>query len=135
MPFITYMENIWTAACPTAFLLSLRKSRDIKRECSFSPNKKAIENGRASFCRSSKSLAESSPAIVDDMKHRHEVYNKQMEEIDRLEEAGDVFVIRPPHALDMKVTEKDVAKLQAAYDIGRKEAEKLLPALKEYLKA
>lgn len=75
------------------------------------------------------------PAIVDDMKHRHEVYNKQMEEIDRLEEAGDVFVIRPPHALDMKVTEKDVAKLQAAYDIGRKEAEKLLPALKEYLKA
>lgn len=74
------------------------------------------------------------PAIVDAMKRRHKVYNAQMDEIDRLESAGEIFVIRPPQALDMKVTEKDVEKLQKAYDVGRATAEDLLPSLIEFLK-
>lgn len=56
-----------------------------------------------------------------------------MEDIDALETAGDVFVIRPPQALDMKVTERDVTKLQAAYDVGRQTTTALLPSLIEYL--
>lgn len=74
------------------------------------------------------------PAIVEDMKVRHEVYNKQMEEIDLLEERGEIFVIRPPKPLDMKVTEKDTDKLKAAYEVGRETALSLLPALREYLR-
>ena len=73
------------------------------------------------------------PAIIENMKRRHIVYNKQMEDIDALEERGEIFVVRPPHALDMKVTEKDLDKLQYAYDCGRQTATDCLPKLKAYL--
>lgn len=73
------------------------------------------------------------PALVDDIKRRRDVYNRQMQEIERLEKTGDIFVIRPSKPLDMTVADKRVEKLQRAYDLGRTVTEESLPALLRYL--
>lgn len=60
-------------------------------------------------------------------------YNAEMDELDRLEAQGKIFVIRPPEPVEVKRTEKDVAKLQALYDQGTEACRKVLPRLREYL--
>lgn len=60
-------------------------------------------------------------------------YNAEMDEIDRLEAQGKIFVIRPSEPVTVSRTEKDVAKLQALYDQGQEVCRKALPKLKEYL--
>lgn len=62
-------------------------------------------------------------------------YNAEMDELDRLEAQGKIFVIRPPEPVEVKRTEKDVAKLQALYDQGVETCRKVLPRLREYLGA
>ena len=64
-----------------------------------------------------------------------EVYNKQMDKIDRLEEEGKIFVIRPKKPVTVSRTERDIEKLQALYDEGYQEAEEALPALLHFLDA
>ncbi len=60
-------------------------------------------------------------------------YNAEMDEIDRLEAQGKIFVIRPPEPVTVTRTEKDTAKLQALYDTGVEACRKAMPALREYL--
>lgn len=60
-------------------------------------------------------------------------YNAEMDEIDRLEAQGKIFVIRPPEPVAVSRTEKDVAKLQALYDQGLETCRKALPELRKYL--
>lgn len=60
-------------------------------------------------------------------------YNAEMDEIDRLEAQGKIFVIRPAEPVTVARTEKDVAKLQALYDQGQAVCRQALPKLKEYL--
>lgn len=59
-------------------------------------------------------------------------YARELDEIDRLEAQGRIFVIRPPKPVTVSRTEKDTAKLQALYDEGRETFTKQLDALKEY---
>lgn len=73
------------------------------------------------------------PAIVDAMARRHEMYNRQMEEIEEREQTGSAFVIRPPEALGISRTEKNPEELERVYQIGRKTAEEALPALQQFL--
>lgn len=73
------------------------------------------------------------PAFVRTMEHRHQVYNVQLERIAQMEREGSVFVIRPESALDIGRLETDVGKVQQAYDQGRADAEKALPALRAFL--
>ncbi len=73
------------------------------------------------------------PQLVDAMAHRHEMYNRQMEEIDAREQAGSSLVIRPPEALGIGHTEKNPEELERVYRIGRTEAEKRLAEIKDYL--
>lgn len=61
-------------------------------------------------------------------------YNAEMDEIDRLEAQGKIFVIRPRGPVNVSRTEKDVEKLQALYDHGREVCMEALPRLREYLK-
>ena len=75
------------------------------------------------------------PAVVAAMEQRHMVYNRQMNEIDAKEENGTVFVIRPPESLKIGRTERDPKELERVYQIGRAEAERVLPAVIEFLKA
>ena len=73
------------------------------------------------------------PAIVEAMARRHEMYNRQMEEIEEREQAGRAFVIRPPEALGISRTEKNPDELERVYQIGRKVALGALPALSTFL--
>lgn len=73
------------------------------------------------------------PALLAACLAQPEVYNAQMDRIDRLEEEGRVFVLRPGTPVTVGRTEKDKAKLQALYDQGRRETTERLAALKEYL--
>ncbi len=74
------------------------------------------------------------PSIVEAMSVRHKRYNRQMKEIEKREQDGTSFVIRPPKSLGIKRTENDPDELERVYRMGREEAEVKLPKLKEFLK-
>ncbi len=61
-------------------------------------------------------------------------YNAMMDEIDRQELAGSLFVIRPSEPVLVSRTEKNVDKLEALFRLGRSDAQARLPALINYIK-
>ncbi len=73
------------------------------------------------------------PAVAEGMAHRHEVYNRQVKEVEERAERGTAFVIRPPEDVGVGRTEKDPDKLRKAYQMGRREAERILPELREFM--
>lgn len=60
-------------------------------------------------------------------------YNHMQEEIDRLEQAGRIYVIRPDAHVTVRRTEQDKRKLEALYQDGRRLADSHLVSLKDYL--
>ena len=88
---------------------------------------------KASFIPLIKLIMRKYPAVAEAMARRHEMYNRQMDEIKNREKKGSAFVIRPPEALGISRTEDDPNELERVYQLGRSEAEKVLPALKIYL--
>ena len=64
---------------------------------------------------------------------RHIVYNEQMDDIERREALGEVFVIRPPEDPGIGRTEKDPEELERVYRMGRHEALKRLSEMKSFL--
>ena len=62
-----------------------------------------------------------------------ERYNRMQEEIDQLEKAGKIFIIRPEKPVEVSRLEQDVRKLQALHGEGVRVAEEKLKDLKEYL--
>lgn len=74
------------------------------------------------------------PAVAKALEERPDIYNRQVAELEAREARGEVFVIRPPESLGISRTEHDPRKLQKVYFIGRKEAQKRLAAMKEFLK-
>ena len=73
------------------------------------------------------------PALVELLANRHERYNAQLDELSELERAGKVFVIRPSESVKVPISIKDPAELERVYEIGRRDGEATLAALKEYL--
>lgn len=73
------------------------------------------------------------PAFIRTLKRRHLMYNAQLARVAQLEREGSVFVIRPEKALDIGRLETNVDKVQRAYDAGRYDTEKALPALMNFL--
>ena len=73
------------------------------------------------------------PAIAEGMAKRHEMYNRQISEVEEREHKGISFVIRPTEPLCIGRTEKDPMKLEKAYQTGRKEALAVLPHLYAFL--
>lgn len=74
------------------------------------------------------------PKFVDALKTRHEVYNKTIEDIHNMEAKGELFVIRPSEKLTIGRMESDLDEIQRVYEIGRKDAEKDIRRMKEWLK-
>lgn len=60
-------------------------------------------------------------------------YNALMDEIDALEEAGKLFVLRPAEPIEIGRFEKNTEKLLDLYNRGRREMRAQLPALRAYL--
>ena len=73
------------------------------------------------------------PKVREAMEHRHEMYNRQMDEIDRREAGGVSLVLRPPEALGIGRTEKNPAELERVYRIGRREASRRLAEIRAFL--
>lgn len=74
------------------------------------------------------------PKLVKTMENRHSVYNDTLEYIEKKEKNGEIFVIRPPEPLMVGKIERNPKKLLEAYNTGRKETEKSLEKLREFLK-
>ena len=74
------------------------------------------------------------PKIREAMEHRHEMYNRQMDELDRMEVEKTALIIRPPEDLRIGHTEKNPDELERVYRIGRKEAERRLQEIRQWLR-
>ena len=73
------------------------------------------------------------PKLVERLTNRYADYNRAVEDVIRLNEQGEIFVIRPSVTLPIRRIEKDVAKVQAMYDLGVADAKIAIPMLKQYL--
>lgn len=74
------------------------------------------------------------PAFADLLARTPGIYNKQLDELDVLSDNGKVFVISPKGPVTIAPQERDVDKLKALYEEGRRDALEQLNALKTYLK-
>lgn len=72
------------------------------------------------------------PALAKALCNRHVAYNQTAETIRQLEEAGEIFVIRPEKALEIGRMEKDPANVERVYHIGRADALGQLEALRQW---
>lgn len=75
------------------------------------------------------------PALVQAMADRHIGYNETLAYIKEQEEKGKVLVIRPDAPLPVGHIEHDAEKLRVVYELGRKEGEKQLSAIRSFLAA
>lgn len=73
------------------------------------------------------------PAITQAMARRHEMYNSQLDYVEREEKAGRIFVIAPDEELPIGRVEMNIEKMNAVYNIGRDTATALLPRLRKFL--
>ncbi len=74
------------------------------------------------------------PKFADALIHRHTAYNKTLRRIEDLEKSGEIFVIRPSEDLGIQRMEHNPARLEAQYDLGRRDAIAALDALKDWMK-
>lgn len=72
------------------------------------------------------------PELVRAMLHRHEVYNATLDYIEHSAKDGSTFIIRPEVPLVVGRVERNPVKLEALYRQGYEDAERLLPALREW---
>lgn len=73
------------------------------------------------------------PKFIKALETRHERYNETLQYIKDSEKKKEIYVIRPPYKLEIGAVEHDPEKLQKIYDIGRREAEKHIEEIKEFL--
>lgn len=79
-----------------------------------------------------KLLLRKHPAVVTALARRYEIYNAALDELARLESAGEVLVIRPARPLGISRTERNPENLRKAHHLGREDAKTLLPALRSF---
>ena len=73
------------------------------------------------------------PKLRHVVENRHTMYNTTLQEIDRLEQEGKVFVIRPQVPLNLGRFERNREKLKWAYELGRADAFRCMDELNEFL--
>lgn len=74
------------------------------------------------------------PRLVETLINRYAVYNDKVEKLIEWENQGKAFVIRPSEPITINKIEKNPDELQAVYELGIRDAESYIIALKEYLK-
>lgn len=74
------------------------------------------------------------PKFIEKLKNRHIDYNKQIELIRNLEKDGSILVIEPSQKLKISRLEKDIEKIEAYYNLGKKDTKSRLREIKEFLK-
>lgn len=75
------------------------------------------------------------PRFIEKMEDRHILYNETLEFIEKEEEKGNIFVIRPQEEVQVDRLEKDTAKLKVLYEQGLEDGRAAIEAMKAYLEA
>lgn len=73
------------------------------------------------------------PKFIEATERRPKMYNDTKAYILEEEKKGTIFFIRPSEELQISRTDTDPEHLEQIYQIGRKDAEKAMPKLKEWL--
>ena len=63
------------------------------------------------------------------MASRHLRYNKTLDKIEELEQAGEVFVLRPSVKIPISRIEKDLDTINSIYQLGYQDAERNYEAM------
>lgn len=89
------------------------------------------QEGRSS--RAAAARYASTPALRRRLMEHVPEYNRELREVERLHDVGDVFAIWPDEPIDVSVYEKDPTALLTAYEQGLAVAAEQWPALLAYL--
>ena len=73
------------------------------------------------------------PDFVEAMARRHLMYNRQLDEIKRMEDAGEILVIRPSRTIKIHRTEHDPERIRQMYDLGRQDGERAVERVRRFL--
>lgn len=73
------------------------------------------------------------PEFAEALGRSAQDYNKQCDEIERLQKVGRIFVIAPSKPVTVGRLEKDMEKLGALYYLGYEDAKRQMDALHKYL--
>ena len=73
------------------------------------------------------------PALAEQLKNRHNVYNNALRELLNWEQQGKAWVLHPSQPIEIGRLERRSDRLQAVYDLGTGDAEASLGSLRTYL--
>ncbi len=73
------------------------------------------------------------PQLVERIKERSNYYNQTLELLEKLEQEGKVFIIRPNGGIEVSRLENDPSRLQVFYDSTIQQMADELPRLKQWL--
>lgn len=73
------------------------------------------------------------PAFAKAIAERHLMYNRELDELERLEREGRVLVLRPSRLVKISKMEKNPAIVQEMYELGRADAAAELERIRRFL--
>ena len=73
------------------------------------------------------------PNFVEAVLKRHEMYNREIQEIENLEKEGKILVVRPSKTIKISKMEANLEVVKDMYDLGRYDAENTLEKIKAFL--
>ena len=73
------------------------------------------------------------PNLVKTINNRYVDYNNILQEIDELDEKGEIVLVRPSKELHLGRIESNPERLQEMYDLGIEDAKALLPRINKFL--
>ena len=73
------------------------------------------------------------PKVIEALKRRPAMYNRQLQQVREQERKGTAFVFRPLKPLDVSRTTHDAQEMNRVYQQGREEALQRLEELKKFL--
>ena len=74
------------------------------------------------------------PKFIEAILNRHKMYNQEVEKLQKLEESGEILVIRPSRLVKISKMEKDLGKVDEMYRLGREDAYQMLDNVLGYLR-
>lgn len=72
------------------------------------------------------------PRFVEAVRKRHDMYNAELEYVERQEKAGKILVLRPSRLIKVAKMEQNLNRVREMYELGRHDAEAVLDKIKDY---
>jgi predicted patatin/cPLA2 family phospholipase len=74
------------------------------------------------------------PKFIQAMFERYQMYNNQVDFVADLQKQGKIIVIRPSRFIDISRMETNLDTIKQMYQLGREDAQQMLPQIKAFLK-